>query len=370
MKVLIITRSFVREVSYLIRYAQQHAFPAEFFVVMPTGSSPDIPSPTKVSFRPLYFADRMRLTCYAPSIFADFRSYAPDILQVFEEFSGLIAFQTVLGSALFGRRCKIMVYSAENLSNNMRAIFRITGKYVAARSDLAFVCSQGVKQVLHAEDFSHPIEVFPLGVDTAIFHKFPAERLKAALKLDGKFVIGYVGRLLGIKGVFLLVDVLRALPESVHLLMVGSGPEELNLRRLAAEYGLEHRVHLAGAIPASNLPEYMNCMDIGIVPSQTTRRWKEQFGRVLVEFMSCEVPVIGSNSGSIPEVLGDAGCIFRENQPQALVDLVNRLMASAEQRRELGERGRARAIAYYSIDVMCEQILSMYRNLEHSCRIS
>ena len=363
MKVLIITRSFVREVSYLVRYAARSALPLEFAVVLPYDDNHEEPLPANVSIRKLYFAERMRATCYAPSLFHDIQAFRPDFLQIFEEFSGLIAFQTVLFRNLLGQKSKVMVYSAENLRNNLRSLFRFSGKYVADRSDLAFVCSHGVQRVLAEEGYAKPIEVFPLGVDTEKFYKFSVERLKTQLNLDEKFVIGYVGRLLEIKGVVCLVEMMRYLPEYVHLLIVGSGPEERNLRTTASKYGLENRIHFMGNVPYTQLPHYINCMDVGIVPSKTTKRWKEQFGRALVEFMSCEVPVIGSDSGSIPEVLGEAGCIFHENNLQELVQWVTMFLVDPEKRKEFGQIGRERAIAYYSTRVMNEHFLSIYRKL-------
>lgn len=305
----------------------------------------------------------MRATYYSPALINDILAFQPDILHIFEEYSGLIAFQSLLLNKLLGRKSKVMVYSAENLRNNMRSIFRLTAKYVMSRSDLAFVCSHGVKQVLEAEGFTKSIEVFPLGVDTEKFYKFSVDQLKTELKLDEKFVLGYIGRLLEIKGVFLLIEMMRYLPEHVHLLMIGAGPEEQNLRMAASEYHLEHRIHLVGNVPYTQLPQYINCMDIGIIPSKTTKRWKEQFGRVLVELMSCEVPVIGSDSGSIPEVLGNTGCIFRENNLHELITLVKMLMQNPEKMEKLGTRGRERAITTYLVDIMCEQFLAMYNKL-------
>jgi len=156
---------------------------------------------------------------------------------------------------------------------------------------------------------------------------------------------------------------MRYLPENIHLLIVGNGPEKDNLRTVISKYHLEHRVHLVGKIPYEQLPQYINCMDVGVVPSRTTKRWKEQFGRVIIEFMSCEVPVIGSDSGSIPEVLGDAGCLFHENNLQELIQLVNAFREHPEKREESGKRGRARAMTYYTLEIMCDQLLSMYRKL-------
>jgi glycosyltransferase involved in cell wall biosynthesis len=256
-----------------------------------------------------------------------------------------------------------MVYSAENIPGNVRTALRVPMKYVMRHSDMAFVCSRAVKQILETEGYTKPIEVFPLGVDVSRFRKSSSVQLKRKLALDGKFIIGYVGRLLEIKGIFLLIELMRYLPGNVHLLMVGSGPEKKNLRVVSAKYHLEHRVHFMGNVPYTQLPQYINCMDIGIIPSRTTTRWKEQFGRVIVEFMSCEVPVIGSDSGSIPEILGDAGYIFHENNLQELIPLVKTLKEHPEIRQEFGKRGRQRATTYYTLEIMCERLLSMYQKL-------
>ncbi len=160
-----------------------------------------------------------------------------------------------------------------------------------------------------------------------------------------------------------LVEMMRHLSEDIHLLIVGAGPEEMCLRQMADSFHVEQRVHFVSSVPYKELPRYMNCMDIGIVPSQTKSYWKEQFGRVLVEFMSCEVPVIGSNSGSIPEVLDGNGVLFQENNIQEVIQLVNMLRASPEKRYELAKYGRIKAESAYSIEKMSKQILTMYRRL-------
>lgn len=364
MHILIVTNSFIKEISFLIRYARRIDPSLQFSVIIPSNASYDQLSSASVLRRTLLSPRHIRAACYSPALFADIRRCRPDILHVFEEYSGLIAFQSVLSRNVFCRKSKIMVYSAENIIGNVNPIFRLFMNYVKKYANLAFVCSQGVKHTLQAEGFAHPIEVFPLGVDTSIFHKMHVNELKVQLRLDGKFILGYIGRLLECKGIFLLLEAMRALPEHVHLLIVGIGPQEERLRQRIAQDRLEERVHLLGNIPYHQLPRYMNCLDIGIVPSQTTARWKEQYGRVLVELMSCEVPVIGSDSGSIPEVLGDVGIIFRENDHQELVQKITQYMVSPDKRRELGKSGRQRVQAFYSTQVMGQKVLSMYAMLK------
>jgi glycosyltransferase involved in cell wall biosynthesis len=91
--------------------------------------------------------------------------------------------------------------------------------------------------------------------------------------------------------------------------------------------------------------------------------WKEQFGRVLIEAMACKVPVIGSDSGAIPEVIGNAGLIFPEGDADALADRLRRLMASPALRLELATRGYARMRGLYTQERVAAQTAELYRQV-------
>jgi glycosyltransferase involved in cell wall biosynthesis len=85
-----------------------------------------------------------------------------------------------------------------------------------------------------------------------------------------------------------------------------------------------------------------------VLPSLTRRNWKEQFGRVLVEAMACGVPVIGSDSGAIPEVIGEAGLIVPEGDIQALADALRAIMWDVGVQRKLGKMGRERVLERFT----------------------
>ncbi len=123
MNVKIITRSFVREINYLLRYAQDKGEPINFSVIVPHSTSKEELPSVNVSRRKIYFKNRMRATYYAPSIFFDILKFQPDILHIFEEFSGLIAFQSLLLNRIAGRKSKVLLYSAENLHHNIHTFF-------------------------------------------------------------------------------------------------------------------------------------------------------------------------------------------------------------------------------------------------------
>ena len=116
-------------------------------------------------------------------------------------------------------------------------------------------------------------------------------------------LIGYAGKLVEEKGLRTLLhafaEVARENPRA-HLILAGGGPLHDELLATAAEMGLAERVHLPGIIHNSDLPAFMNALDVFVLPSETRSNWREQFGRVIVEAMSCGVPVVGSDSGRDP----------------------------------------------------------------------
>ncbi len=128
MNILVITKSFVKEVSDLVRSAARVDPRLRFRVVMPYPS--EEPLPASVSIRKLFFSRSMRAACYSPLLMLDIATFRPDILHVFEEFSGLIALQALIFRNLFCRQSKTMVYSAENIPGNIRSILRVPMKYI------------------------------------------------------------------------------------------------------------------------------------------------------------------------------------------------------------------------------------------------
>ncbi len=97
--------------------------------------------------------------------------------------------------------------------------------------------------------------------------------------------------------------------------MIGGGPEQAELERRVAEFDLRDQVNFTGQIPNLQMPVFFRNLDVLIVPSLTRPNWKEQFGRVLIEAMACGTVPIGSDSGAIPGVIGDAGIMCRRAIP-------------------------------------------------------
>jgi glycosyltransferase involved in cell wall biosynthesis len=123
------------------------------------------------------------------------------------------------------------------------------------------------------------------------------------------------------------------------------------------------RVRVVDALDRGELARFFSALDVLVLPSQTTPGWKEQFGRVIVEAQGCGIPVVGSSSGAIPEVLGEPLLIFPESDEKALVRILERLRVDPLWRARLGREGRERSVQRYSWESIAKQMLEVYREL-------
>jgi glycosyltransferase involved in cell wall biosynthesis len=172
------------------------------------------------------------------------------------------------------------------------------------------------------------------------------------------FTVGYAGRLIENKGLFDLLAAVRTLEAPVELLMIGNGELRSQLdgqpipgSRLRVVDDLTHDQMAAGYAQ----------LDLLVVPSHTTSRWKEQFGRVIVEALWCGVPVLGSDSGEIPWLieLTGGGLVFPERDRDALAAQLCKLRGAPRLRRELAATGRAAVERLFSIPAATDRLERM-----------
>jgi glycosyltransferase involved in cell wall biosynthesis len=193
-------------------------------------------------------------------------------------------------------------------------------------------------------------------VDTRVFRPLGRQPSEA-------FVVAYAGRFVPEKGLDTLLQAVADLGSGVELWLIGNGPDRPVLESLSQELGIEERVRWIEPVSSEKMAEILARVDVVVLPSCTTRVWKEQFGRILVEAMACKVPVVGSDSGAIPEVVGDAGLIFPEGDATALAECLRRLKESPELRHELAERGYVRATTLYSQEHIGRLSVNFYKEV-------
>ena len=307
-----------------------------------------------------------------------FRESRPQILHLWEEPFSVIALQALLLRRWMAPSAKAIFFSSDNLSRDFRYPYRPSWFYAAVERfahrecDAGTAVSPDVEAVLRAKGYQRPITVVPHGIDPAPYRQ-DGDRTLAEARAAGSLglkppVIGYLGRLTEQKGVDTLIRAfarVRQSPgaEAATLAVVGDGPARSDLERIAAELELGSRVRFLPPVVHFRVPEVLAAFRAIVLPSRTTPRLVEQFGRVLVEGMAAGCVVIGSTSGAIPSVIGDAGIVFAEGDEAALAQAIERVLRDPGLADELRVKGMERVRARYTWDAVSKVVVGLYRDL-------
>lgn len=260
-------------------------------------------------------------------------------------------------------RAKLVVASFQNIAKHYPWPLRAFERHTMRRAAGWIAFGETVRQAL--EDRSgyddKPCRVIPPGIDLQRFrpHAAAGHAVRARLGWPGgAFVAGYLGRFVEAKGLPILIDALERCRADWRALFVGGGPLEEVLRAFAARH--PGRVHVETGVPHSDVPDWLNAMSILCAPSQTTVTWREQFGRMLIEAMGCGIPVVASDSGEMPFVLGDAGMVAGEHDAAGWAAAIDQLAGDALMRAELSERGLARARSRFAWSAVARAHLAFF----------
>ncbi|MFJ8145365.1 glycosyltransferase family 4 protein [Streptomyces sp. NPDC096048] len=207
----------------------------------------------------------------------------------------------------------------------------------------------------------------PPGVDEKTFHPGSGgDEVRARLGLSERPVVVCVSRLVPRKGQDTLIRamprILAAEPDAV-LLIVGGGPYEKDLRRLAAETGVANSVHFTGAVPWSELPAHYGAGDVFAMPCRTRRGGLdvEGLGIVYLEASATGLPVVAGDSGGAPDAVldGETGWVVRGSDEEQAADRVVTLLGDPELRRRMGERGRTWVEEKWRWDLLAEHLRTL-----------
>lgn len=307
---------------------------------------------------PMLFNGHHHVHVY-PRLGREIRRFKPDILHVDEEPYNAATFHASVLGRLAGAR--VIFFTWQNLYRRYPLPFRLMEvvNYRLASAAVAGILEAG--EVLRRKGYRGRLEVIPqFGVDPDLFRPRSDRRPETP-------VIGYAGRLVPEKGVDVLLDAFARIKAPATLHIIGGGAERTRLEMRASNLGIRHRVVFRGSISADVMPEALAAFDLLVVPSRTRPNWKEQFGRVIVEAMACQVPVIGSDSGEIPNTIGDAGVIVPEGDVEALARAIDDLLENTEKRLALGRRARRRVLDQYTQAAIAQRYYALYRSVLPVC---
>lgn len=281
------------------------------------------------------------------------RDKRPDVVQIEEEPETPVAAQVVRGARRAGIPTVLLLHDSVTQSLSFRAGWR-RGRTLD-RVQGVIAGSEAAAKLVRSERPELPVTVIPqvgVAVATAPEHAYH----------EG-LAIGYVGRLVREKGVDTLLEALALIRgERWHLIIAGEGPERERLELLAGKLRLAPRIRWAGVLPPDQIARLWPELDVLVLPSRATAQWNEPVGHVLMEAMAHEVAVVGTDSGVIPEVIGEAGVIVPAADATALSEALRKISRSAE-RQPLAQAARARVMQRFSDDAIAERTLEFWGSI-------
>lgn len=286
-----------------------------------------------------------------------------DLVHIWEEPYTVAGYQ--LARAACERGYRFVFRTAQSIVKRYPWPFSRFERYSVERAAGWVAGGQLVYEAMVAKGFPAARgRVITLGVDGNAFRPLTAAQREAVLRelRLAPPVVGFVGRLVAAKGLDVLMAALERVPPPWSLLVLGAGPYRERLLAWAEARQIRDRVRVQ-LVPHGDVPHYLGALDLLLAPSQTTPSWKEQFGRMVIEAFACRVAVIGSDSGEIPHVIGDAGIVLPERDVDAWAEAVRDLLGDQARRDALAERGFRRCRERYEVSRVAEQYLALYHEL-------
>ncbi|HEX8096581.1 MAG TPA: N-acetyl-alpha-D-glucosaminyl L-malate synthase BshA [Pyrinomonadaceae bacterium] len=230
------------------------------------------------------------------------------------------------------------------------------------------VQSDGVTAISHylkratAETFQFDnVAVIPNFICATDYRRYDVPRLRAGLAPDGEPLMVHVSNFRPVKRPVDCVEILalvRGRGVNARLVMVGDGSERVNAEHRARCLGVYEHCSFVGKQP--KIVDYLSASDVLLLPSE-----QESFGLAALEAMACEVPVVASRVGGIPEVVtdGETGCLAEVGDVRKMAEDAARLLADKDLRREMGSRARESAVSRYSTDLVIPQYVEFYERV-------
>jgi glycosyltransferase involved in cell wall biosynthesis len=289
--------------------------------------------------------------------------YGKDIVHVEEEPYSLITFLSALWAKVLTRR--FVFFTWENLfRKNFLFPYDLFERAVFKLADAAIAGNKDAGNILQRRGFKAKIVQFgQLGIDVPFTLEKEDPDFKARLRKGISFLVGFMGRVTKEKGIQTLIDAAARTPSDIGYVIIGRGDFQHGAKALVNRLGLHNRVHLLDTVTHEKVPAAMKSLDLLVLPSLTVKTWKEQFGQVLIEAMACGVPVVGSNSGAIPEVIGDAGLIFSEGDAQGLANAIMKIASNETLRRSFMEKEWKRVMENYTHQKIAAKTAQLYQEI-------
>ncbi len=214
---------------------------------------------------------------------------------------------------------------------------------------------------LHAGAYESSISVVMNGADLRRFS--PASEGEKGASNFGPRMVFACRQLFPRKGIRFLIEavaILRAKYPDISLIIAGDGFERPVLEKLAKDLKIADRTQFLGWVANKDLPQYFRASRVSVIPSL-----EEGFGIPAAEAMGCEIPVVASDAGGLPEVVdnGVTGFIVPKGDCAALAKAIDKVLGDENLRTAMGKAGRVRALARFDWDRTVERFNSVYEGV-------
>lgn len=268
------------------------------------------------------------------------RDVKPDVVYSHNEAYALSTMQLCRANLVAGKK-PFGFFSCQNLVKKYPIPFRQGEAWVYRNSSFFFPITDSVDHVHRQKGYTGKSCVIPLGFDPRSYSatKCVRERHQSSV---GTFRLAFIGRVVEEKGLITLAAALGKIQDlDWQFIIVGAGPFQTEVKNALRESGIADRVEWRGFVPHDEVAKFYETVDALILPSETRSNWTEQFGRVLVEAMACGTPVIGSDSGEIPNIIraSRGGLIFKEADVDDCSLALRQIIEDHESRSLMAELG-------------------------------
>ncbi|QDV66347.1 GDP-mannose-dependent alpha-(1-6)-phosphatidylinositol monomannoside mannosyltransferase [Rosistilla carotiformis] len=292
------------------------------------------------------------------------RAVQPDVVYSHNEAYALSTIQWSRANARTGRK-PFGFFSCQNLVKRYPIPFRQGESAVYRNSSFFFPITETVDQVHREKGYRGSSTIIPLGFDPEKYHTTVDIETRQRKASNRSQRLAFVGRIVEEKGLVTLAQALGKIRDlDWELIIVGAGPFEGDVKEAMRQHGVAGRVQWRGFVRHDETAKFFDSVDCLVLPSETRPNWREQFGRVIVESMACGTPVVGSDSGEIPNIIRQTGggLVFAEADAESCASSLRKIITQHDARAAMAIAGNRYVHQHYSLSALADRFADAIEN--------